>query len=486
MSQESQEPSCRAPACAPAARGSGTGVQAVLISPYELGRQPFSLAQAAAWFKRAGLDVACLDLSLQRLAPEVLAGVPAVIIHLPMHTATRIAVEALPRIRSLAPTAAIAAYGLYAPVNEAWLRGLGVDAVFGGESEPDLVAWVQSVLAGGGRGAPLRLHTSRMAFLVPDRSGLPSLSRYAHLVLPDGSRRTAGFVETTRGCKHLCRHCPVVPVYRGQFRAVPLPVVMADIEQQVAMGAQHVSFTDHDFLNGPGHALKVIRAMHERFPGLTFDATIKIEHLVRHGDLLPELKARGCLFVISAVESVDDAVLQALAKGHTRADFHEAVARLRAIGLPLAPTWVAFHPWTTLEGYLELLQTLVDLRLVEAVPPVQLSIRLLVPAGSELFALPGFDRLVEPFDGTMLGHPWRHRDARVDALQREVQALVAQGEQAGESRRAIFTAVWEAAHRALGRRPAALDGLDLGEPVPHLSEPWYCCAEPTAQQLQSF
>ena len=475
-----------APACLTASvPPAGGGFRVVLINPYELGRQSFAIAEASAWFKRAGMEVVCLDLALEKLSPEALAGAGAVAIHLGMHTATRLALEILPRLRAWAPAAALAAFGLYAPVNEALLRELGVEAVFGGESEPDLVRWAQAVRAGS-RGAVGRVHTGRIEFLPPDRSGLPPLSRYAQLVLPDGSRRVAGFVETTRGCKHLCRHCPVVPVYEGRFRAVPLPVVMADIEQQVAMGAQHISFTDHDFLNGPGHALKVVRAMKARFPGLSFDATIKVEHLVRHAALLPELAAAGCAFVISAVESLDDAVLGYLAKNHTRADFLRAVALMREAGLPLAPTWVAFHPWTTLEGYLDLLATLVALRLVEAVAPVQLSIRLLVPAGSRLLELPGFRRRLKAFDPRLLGYPWVHEDPRVDHLQQEVSALVAAGERAGQPRRAIFEAVWQAAHRALGREPESLAGRDLGEPVAHLSEPWYCCAEPTEQQLKAL
>lgn len=472
--------------CARAPVASGAPFRMVLINPYELGRQPFALAEAAAWLKRAGMHVQCLDLSLQKLEPEVLAGANAVALYVGMHTATRIAMEALPRVRELAPDAAVAVFGLYAPMNDARLRELGASAIFGGESEPDLLAWAERVR--GGEPAPQAavVNTSKIEFLTPDRSGLPELARYAHVVMGDGSRRLAGFIEASRGCKHLCRHCPVVPVYQGRFRVVPLDVVMADIEQQVTAGAQHISFSDHDFLNGPTHALKVVRAMHARWPQLSFDATIKIEHIVQHAALLPELKACGCAFIISAVESVDDRVLAYLAKDHTRADFHAAVALLRQHGLALAPTWVAFHPWTTLEGYLDLLRTLVELELVEAVPPVQLSIRLLVPQSSLLLQLPGFTDLIGAFDSRLLGYPWKNPDPRVDALQREVQALAAQGEQAALPRATIFRSIWEAAHRAAGVAAPALEGRSLGQPVPHLSEPWYCCAEPTEQQLQSF
>ena len=90
------------------------------------------------------------------------------------------------------------------------------------------------------------------------------------------------------------------------------------------------------------------------------------------------------------MESVDDAVLQHLAKNHTRADFERALQLCREAGIGLAPTFVPFTPWTTLEGYVELLRTLLRLRLVEGVPPMQLCIRLLVPEGSWLLTLAGF------------------------------------------------------------------------------------------------
>ena len=92
-------------------------MKVVLINPYELGRKPFGLAEPAAWLKRAGCEVQCLDLSLQMLEPGVLAGADLVAIYVAMHTATRVAVAALPRIRQLAPDAHLCVYGLYAPIN---------------------------------------------------------------------------------------------------------------------------------------------------------------------------------------------------------------------------------------------------------------------------------------------------------------------------------------------------------------------------------
>ena len=473
-----------APLPAPAATGP---FKVVLINPYELGRQPFALAEPAAWLKREGFAVTCLDLSLQKLDPEILEDAGLVALYVGMHTATRIAVQALPRIKRLARKAHLCVFGLYAPMNEALLRGLGVGSVLGGELEPALVSLCQRLRANETamiQSEPV-ISLGRVPFVVPDRSGLPKLSRYAHLVLPDGSTRVAGFAEGSRGCKHLCRHCPVVPVYQGKFRIVAADVVMEDIRQQVGEGATHISFGDPDFFNGPTHGLRLARALHAAFPYVTFDATIKIQHIIDHAELLPELRRSGCIFITSAAEAVDDDILRLLDKNHTGRYFDRAVALTREAGIALAPTFVAFTPWTTLEGYVALLERLIELQLVEGVPPVQLTIRLLVPEGSYLLQLPGFKEKLMAFDPRLLGYPWVHPDPRVDRLQKDLQAWVARCEEKGVARREVFAAIWRMAHEALGR-PAPELARNLGSPIPRLSEPWYCCAEPTEQQLQSF
>jgi radical SAM superfamily enzyme YgiQ (UPF0313 family) len=462
-------------------------MKVVLINPYEIGRQPFGLAEPAAWLKRVGCVVHCLDLTLQRLEPAVLRDAHIVAIYIAMHTATRIAVEAIPRIQALAPQAHLCVYGLYAPMNEKRLRELGVHTVLGGEVEPALVSLVERLRAGDGQvqTEPM-VNLSKIEFRTPDRHALPPLARYAHLQLPEGDRKTVGFVEGSRGCKHVCRHCPVVPVYHGMFRVIPVDVAMADVRQQVAAGAQHISFGDPDFLNGPTHALKLVQALHAEFPIITYDATIKIQHLIDHAEMLPVLKATGCLFITAAVESVDDRVLDLLAKNHTNQDFARAVALCRAAGIALAPTFVAFTPWTTLEGYIDLLKRLLELKLVESVPPIQLAIRLLIPQGSLLLELPDFQAHIDEFDPKLLGFPWKNPDARIDRLQLAVQELVAQAEAQGLSRREIFARIWGLAHAELGVDAPVLADTGMGASIPRLSEPWYCCAEPTDQQLQSF
>jgi radical SAM superfamily enzyme YgiQ (UPF0313 family) len=457
-------------------------MKVVLINPYELGRQPFGLAQPAAWLRDAGFEVRCIDLAVEALEPSALAGAGLVALHLPMHTATRIALEALPRVRALAPRAALAAFGLYAPVNAELLGSLGVGTLLGGEIEGDLLAVAERLRQGLEVKAATRVSLERLALRVPARDTLPALEHYARLIVPGGAERRMAFTEASRGCKHLCRHCPVVPIYSGRFRAVPRDVVLADVRAQVEQGAEHVSFGDPDFFNGPTHALRVAEALHAAFPDLTYDATIKVEHLVAHADLLPRLRETGCVLIVSAFESVDDGVLERLAKGHTRADLDTALGALAAAGIEVCPTFIPFTPWTTLEGFVDLLDWLATRGLAPSVPPVQLALRLLIPGGSHLLHLEEMRAIAEPFDPHGLGHPWSHPDPRVDALQRRVQAIAERAEAHALERGEAFRLVWGAANEHLGREAPALPE-DLGSPGPHHSEGWYCCAEPTARQI---
>jgi radical SAM superfamily enzyme YgiQ (UPF0313 family) len=442
-------------------------VKVVLISTYELGHQPFGLSSPAAWLARARHDAVCLDLAAGPFDEAPVRAADLVAFYLPMHTATRLAMPVIEQVRRLNPHARLVCYGLYAPLNADLLRGLGVEAVIGGEFEAALVQ-----LANGGAVASKGIE--KLSFLTPDRRGLPGLELYSHL-RQNGTKTTAGYTEASRGCKHLCRHCPVVPVYEGQFRVVQREVVLEDIRQQVAAGARHITFGDPDFFNGPTHAMRIVEAFHAEFPEVTYDATIKIEHLKQHRDLLPALKQTGCLFVTSAVESIDDSVLALLEKGHTRQDFYQVAASLRQIGLSLQPTFIAFMPWTTIEGYGGLLQALADLELVENTAPVQLALRLLVTQKSRLLDLPDIQSVIGPFDEKALVYPWKHANRDVDTLANLTFQLVSRRQAENKTRAEIFGEIWELVLRtpapALRAQPA----------VPHLDEPWYCCAEPAPQ-----
>src|SRR3989440_750018 len=404
-------------------------VNIVLISTYELGRQPFGLASPAAWLRKCGHPVVTLDLARQSLDEAAIGEAELIAIYLPMHTATRLAAQLLPRLRKQNPSAHLCCYGLYAPMNADYLRALGVATILGGEFEEELVHLAERLATNGKQGiagpAESLISLARLQFEVPDRSGMPAMEKYAHLIVPGDGYRIVGSTEASRGCKHLCRHCPIVPVYKGVFRVVARDVVMEDVRRQVAAGAQHISFGDPDFFNGIGHAVKLMEEFHREFPRTSYDVTIKIEHLRKHEDLLPKLHDTGCLFVISAVESVDDTVLQKLEKGHTRADFLHVAGKFREVGLTLHPTFVPFTPWTTHESYLDLLRVLRQESLIENVAPVQLGIRLLIPEGSRMLELDDIRSNVGPFDAESLVYPWSSADIRLDALSTRVQDIAA-------------------------------------------------------------
>ena len=444
-----------------------------LVSTYDLGRQPFGLASPAAWLREAGAQVTTIDLSRESFRRDAFDS-DLVAFHLPMHTATRLAVPVIREVRALAPAAQLCCYGLYGPPNEALLRELGVEHVLGGEFEQALL----EVVSGEGHRSRVASGPAlpRLQFRVPDRKGLPPLKSYAAVESHSG-RRVVGYTEASRGCKHLCRHCPIVPVYAGRFRVIPCDIVLADIRSQVEAGAEHITFGDPDFFNGIGHAVSVVEAFSREFPGVSYDVTIKVEHLRRHADELGRLRDTGCLFVVTAVESIDDTVLTRLDKGHTRADFEAVAGRCRSLGLTLSPTFIPFTPWTTLEGYCELLCTLDALELVECVAPIQLTLRLLIQQGSRLLDLGsgGLGAEIAPFDHDRLLHPWRHRDPRVDRLQEAVSSLV--GRRTVAPRTVLFDEILLVAATEAGLAvPARLTPRKLRPraTVPFLNEPWYC------------
>jgi radical SAM superfamily enzyme YgiQ (UPF0313 family) len=446
-------------------------VQVLLVSTYEMGRQPFGLASPAAWLRAEGHEVTLADVSRAPMPGGAVESAGLIAFFLPMHTATKLFLRLVDRVRAINPHAHLCAYGLYAPLNEGLLRGAGVGTILGGEFESGLRDLARRLSADAPANVPKLpvISTDRQQFLVPDRKGLPPLGAYAQLVVKDGTRRV-GYTEASRGCKHRCRHCPVVPVYGGLFRIVQAEIVLEDIRRQVAAGAAHITFGDPDFFNGPGHAIPIVEALHREWPRLSYDVTIKVEHLLKQRDLLPVLKRTNCAFVTSAIESLDDAVLGKLDKGHTRADFLETVALTREIGLPLAPTFIPFHPWTTVESYRAFLRTVAELDLVTQIAPIQLAIRLLIPEGSLLLELEEIRRLVGPFDGRALYYPWRNSDGALDALCGKLQETIKREEKRRTPRGEIFRQIWDLAQT--GEFPDVR--LAARATIPYLTEPWYC------------
>ncbi len=462
-----------------------------------------------------------MDLAVEEFPTHRAAKADLIAIAVPMHTALRVGVDAARQARAANPDAHLCFFGLYAWLNREYLlngqngvQGIA-DSVVAGETEPVLVELAQC-LSTGQSTAPVKGLTTperasapnlaRLSLPLPDRSTLPQLDKYAHYVeeRPVGENGDepaavrAGYVEASRGCLHKCRHCPVVPVYNGRYFVVPVETIIADVRQQVEAGARHITFGDPDFLNGPGHARKVARALHSAFPGLSFDFTAKVEHLLQHRALLPELVECGASFAVSAFESTSDRVLARLQKGHTRRQMEELVAALRNSGLSLQPTWMPFTPWTALDDYLLMLRWIREQGLIPNVPPVQLSIRMLVPPHSALLEDDDAASWRGTLDSSNFTYRWQHPDPRMDALQLEVariaevagrhEAAVPSNESSemavrsdqatnGESFDpfAVFRLIEQTAYRSAGL-PApdwSFPSSRVPQP-PRLTEHWFC------------
>jgi radical SAM superfamily enzyme YgiQ (UPF0313 family) len=442
-------------------------MRVLLVSTYELGHQPLHVASPAAALRAAGHDVRTLDISVEQWDASLVDWAHVVAFSVPMHTAMRLALKGAEAVKERRPDVPICFYGLYA-ANKVQ-QGL-VDRVIAGEYETELVAWVDGNVVGD-----VRVDLRRQRFHLPVRSDLPPLENYAHLAL-GGEERQVGYVEASHGCAHRCRHCPVPVVYEGRTRRVPVDVVLDDVGQLVASGARHITFGDPDFLNRWAHSMQVVEELHSRHPDVTYDITTKVEHILRHADLLSELARTGCLFAVSAYECVNDEILRYLDKGHTADEAARATVLLREHGIEPRPSWLPFMPWTTVEDVADILDFVVAHDLIGNVDPVQYTIRLLIPQGSLMLGVTELEPYLGPYDAESLSYTWRAADERTVSLQRRLAGLVEREQGDGMTITEIFCdvrdVVLEAAGRGVGDRELILAGSTEGRP--RLTEPWFC------------
>jgi len=76
----------------------------------------------------------------------------------------------------------------------------------------------------------------------------------------------------------------------------------------------------------------------------------------------------------------------------------------------------------------------------------------------------------------------------MDKLSQRVQELAIAGDRLKRSRTDTFMRIWRATDRLAGENAVSGDPVprDSVHKVPHFTEPWYCCAEPTQDQLVSI
>ncbi|MCQ3804448.1 MAG: CUAEP/CCAEP-tail radical SAM protein [bacterium] len=455
----------------------------LLISTYELGHQPLHVAWPAAALTAAGHSVRALDLAVEDWDDERVSWAEAVGVSVPMHTAMRLGVQSARRIKSSNPQTPILFYGLYAAATRDRVVGEVADRAIAGEYTAELVEWFNGLRTLEGRvSRPVTISTRRSPSLVPARGMLPPLDKYVCLE-HEGQTRLAGYVEGSRGCRHRCRHCPLPAVYDGRYRIVDTESILADIQWLADHGAEHITFGDPDFLNGPAHARRLVEAAHRQFPHLTFDLTVKVEHILSHRSIWREMAERNVVFVVSAFETVNDRILRVLDKGHTVADLAPAVRVLREVGIAVRPSWLPFTPWTELSDLDDIFAFIADQDLMGATDPVQMGIRLLVPEGSLVLSIPGAAGRFGAYDPDVLGYRWESSDPAVDELQRKVLSLAESGTRGEMSTRQTLHAQWEQARLAVGRASPSASDVDWEDRAPGLTESWFCCAEPTELQM---
>lgn len=453
-------------------------MRVLLVSTYELGHQPLHVASPAGALRAAGHDVRCIDTAVEPWSSAPIDWAEAVAFSVPMHTAMRLALKAAESVRKRRPRLPVCFYGLYAPVSKELTIGYLADRIIAGEYEAGLMAWVEGLAGSRQSGEtvdPALIQLGHDAFVRPARDLLPPLKRYARLAL-DGERRLAGYVEASHGCAHECRHCPIPAIYAGRMRLVPRAVVLDDIAQLVDMGARHITFGDPDFLNGWRHSLQIVQELQRRWPELTFDCTTKVEHVLHHAELWPEIAAAGCAFVVSAVECVNDDILEKLDKGHTAAQASQAVGLLRGAGIEMRPSFMPFTPWTTPQDVLDILHFVVAHDLLANVDPIQYTIRLLLPEGSLLLALEDLQPHLGAYDAERLTYTWQAADSSSDALQARLAAAVENeidpDDPVGATWLKIHAMVSEAAGGEAILRELVAAGSVEGRP--RLTEPWFC------------
>ena len=458
----------------------------VLVSCYELGHQPQGVASAVAFLRRAGFAPTCLDLAVEPLdaaAEARLAAARLVAISVPMHTAMALGLRVAARVRAANPTAHVCFFGLYAVLNRELLASGGVaDSVLAPDSEEQLVAIASGGAARARRhlaGATIwsrrvtgcRRSSATRAWRSPASGASPATPR--RRAAASTSAVTARFRRSTAAASSPSRSTSCWPTCAGRSRRA----------RATSTSATPTSST------GPSHALRVARALHAEHPGRDVRASRpRSSTSLAHADAVRELAALGALFVVSAVESLSDRVLAALAKGHHAADVGRALAVVRAApACRCARRSSRSRRGRRSADYLELCSFIRDNRLQDEVDPVQLSIRLLVPPGSLLLAAPDIAPSLGPAGSGGAHLPVDSpRSAHGSAGGRRLGA--------GRSRRRSQAPRPRTRSRASTAWPRRVAGIDmpadkprlrLSAPPPHLTEPWFCCAQPTRRQLRA-
>ena len=464
---------------------------ALLISLYDLGHQPYELLQLDAALTKAGAESSIIDLSITDVSilntyeNEVTHAVIAV----PMHTAARLSLSVMDLISRWKVVPNITLMGHYAEALSSFTLPKEVRTFAAGEAIDRIVDSILGddapTVTAGEESTPTHINTTRTSLRLKgidaplNRQKLPPLSKYTSYINGE-TMEIAGYVEASRGCLHLCTHCPVAATYKGRIRINSETSVLREIENLHAMGARHITFGDPDFFNAPIHSIKVLEEASKSLPDLTFDATIKVSHILKYKELVPRLSQNNTSFIVSAFEHTSAAVLEALEKGHSVSDMVEALNIVRSTGIEIRPSLLPFTPWTTLDSLVELLDFVADNDLIESIDPVMYSIRLLVPSSSITFNR--YPELFTEGEDRGLNLEWKSQSPVLDELQLEISNIAEASQTLSNLH--TFEKIYSVVSSAAKRPPRSIF-FNSERNVPRLTESWYCCAEPTTSMTSA-
>ena len=145
-----------------------------------------------------------------------------------------------------------------------------------------------------------------------------------------------------------------------------------------------------------------------------------------------------------------------------------------------------FTPWTTLDDYLEMFEIVACHSLVDAIDPVQYSVRLLVPPGSALLQYSDIGRFLGTLNRSEFQYRWSHTDPRMDRLYQAVTEAIQMSTQEAKEPEILFLELRTLAYKIAdqGSPAISLRSSQGRKRAPRLTEPWFCCAEPTTAQFR--
>ena len=437
-------------------------MKVLLTSFYDLGKQPKIIAEIVDKYRTDDIQFDIVDFSVNN--PDIkIHEYDALGIYASMHTATVLSIEFL---KNKTLPSKVFTFGLYGPVLEDFNSSIKyISNIENGELDSFF---------------ELKKKTSfSLKNNIPNRDILPDISNYAHLV--NGSENfIAGSVETTYGCKHSCTHCPIPISFNGSFKTYNLEKILVDVENQVISGAKHISFNDPDFFNGPIHALKVLKNLNTKFPDVTYDSTIKVEHIIKYEKYFKELSSLNMIFVISAFETTNNEVLRILDKNHTNKDLVNAIEISQQNNIDIRPTWMPFSPWTRKNDLIDIIKLIENYKLRETVDPIQLTIKLLIPKHSLILQKSEIKEYLNNYDKNSLSYLWDYRDEEVNELQILLFNYLQDNPHLDEHSQYLgMVKIIE----NITNSSLILDSDYSFKSVPKLSETWFCCAEPSQIQL---